>query len=77
MNTISHDYDDPIAERPVTYTLEYEGKLYMIENVPARVNLRTGEQLFAPDTVRRIQTLIKGAGTPLRQMETPVYDFVA
>ena len=71
------DLNDPIEERTIRYTLEHDGKLYVIENVPARVNIRTGEQFFAPDTVRRIQTLIKGAGKPVRQMETPVYDFVA
>ena len=30
----------------------------MIENVPARVNEETGEQLFAPSTVESIQQLI-------------------
>jgi hypothetical protein len=39
------------VERLVTYTLEFEGKFYIVENVPARVNEETGEQFFSPSTV--------------------------
>ena len=33
----------------VTYTLEKDGKFYIIENVPARVCAETGEEFFAPE----------------------------
>ncbi len=36
------------AEQTVTYTLLKDGKFYIIENVPARVNEETGEQYFSP-----------------------------
>jgi hypothetical protein len=36
-----------LVERRVTYTLEHEGKFYIVENVPARVNQETGDQ-FSP-----------------------------
>jgi len=36
-------HDENLSERSVTYTLEFEGKFYIIENVPARVNDETGE----------------------------------
>jgi hypothetical protein len=61
----------------VTYTLEVGGRLYVIEHVPARVNVETGEQFFAPDTVERVQKIIWGGQRPSRMMETPVYDFAA
>ncbi len=32
-----------LVEREVTYTLFKNGKLYIVENVPARVNVETGE----------------------------------
>jgi len=48
MNTIR---DESLVERLVTYTLEFEGKFYIVENVPARVNEETGEQFFSPSTV--------------------------
>ncbi|MFQ5811911.1 MAG: YgiT-type zinc finger protein [Anaerolineae bacterium] len=49
---------ETLVERKVTYTLEVNGQLIVIENVPARVNLETGEQLFSPDTVEYLQQMI-------------------
>lgn len=59
----------------VTYTIEVEGQLTVIENVPARVCLETGEQLFSAETVERIQQLISGKQKPARMMEVPVFEF--
>jgi len=59
----------------VTYTLELGGKFYIIEHVPARVCRETGEQFFSPDTVEKIQTMIKGGKKPVRVVETPVYEY--
>ncbi len=58
----------------VTYTLEHAGKFYVIEHVPARVCKETGEQLFSPETVEKIQALIKSNRKPDRVIETPVYE---
>jgi YgiT-type zinc finger domain-containing protein len=59
----------------VTYTIEVEGKLIVIEHVPARVCVETGEQLFSAETVERIQQLISTRQKPARMMEVPVYEF--
>ena len=59
----------------VTYTLEVEGRLVVIENVPARVCQETGEQLFAPDTVEHVHNLVWGQVTPKRIVQTPVYEY--
>lgn len=40
--------EEKLVERRVTYTLEHQGKFYIVENVPARVNEETGEQFFLP-----------------------------
>ena len=34
-----------------------------------------GEQFFSPETVERIQALIKGDAKPARVVETPVYEY--
>jgi YgiT-type zinc finger domain-containing protein len=62
-------------ETEVTYVLEYGGKIYIIERVPARVCQETGEQFFSPETVEHIQDLIKGGRVPSRVIETPVFDY--
>ncbi|MDP1624286.1 MAG: YgiT-type zinc finger protein [bacterium] len=59
----------------VTYTIEVDGKLIVIEHVPARVCVETGEQLFSAETVERIQQLILTRQKPARMMEVPVYEF--
>jgi YgiT-type zinc finger domain-containing protein len=66
---------DMLEETEVTYTLEFGGKFYIIEHVPARVCRETGEQFFSPETVERIQDLIKGGKEPTRVVETPVYEY--
>jgi hypothetical protein len=67
--------EEKLVERRVTYTLEHEGKFYIVENVPARVNEETGEQLFSPVTVERLQRTILEPGKPNRVIQTPVYEY--
>ena len=42
-----NDPDEKLTERRVTYTIEHEGKFYIVENLPARVNEETGQQFFS------------------------------
>jgi hypothetical protein len=60
----------------VTYTLSKEDKIYVIENVPARVNVETGEQFFSPQTVERLQHIFWDERKPIRVIQTPVFEFV-
>ena len=69
--------EETLTEQKVTYTLEMDGRLYVIENVPARVNVETGEQYFSPETVERLHDIIRGQGKPVRVMKTPVFDYTA
>lgn len=62
-------------ETTVTYTLEREGKFYIIEKVPARVCVEIGERLFSPDTVERLQQIIWNNEPPKKLIQTPVYEF--
>lgn len=73
----NHQWNERLVEQTVTYTLLKDGKFYVIENVPARVDLDTGEQYFSPKTVERLQQTIWGKRKPVRVLETPVYEFVA
>lgn len=66
---------DRLVDRRVTYTLEVDGKLYVVENVPARVDEETGEQFFAPSTVERLQETVFGREQPHKVVETPVYEY--
>ncbi len=66
---------ETMVDTKVTYTLEYEGKFLIVENVPARVCKETGEQYFSPETVEHIQAIIRSRKEPDRLIETPVYEY--
>jgi hypothetical protein len=68
--------NERLVEQRVTYTLLKDGKFYIIENVPARVNQDTGEQFFSPQTVEHLQQITAGKQRPLRVIQTPVFEFV-
>ena len=68
---------ETFVTQKITYTYEANGKFYLIENVPAEVCLETGERLYSPDTVEKLQKIFWGNPTPARTIETPVYDFAA
>jgi len=66
---------EKLVEQKVTYTLFKDGKVYIVENVPARVNEETGEQFFSPQTVEHLQRIILEGQQPKRIIQTPVFEF--
>ncbi len=68
--------EDYLDQR-VSYTLQTGDKLVLVENVPARVCVQTGERLFAPEVVERLQEIIWNQKRPIRTIETPVFEFSA
>ncbi|HUU01199.1 MAG TPA: YgiT-type zinc finger protein [Myxococcota bacterium] len=64
-----------MVEAEVTYTLEHNGKFFIIEHVPARVCRENGEQYFSPETVERIQAIVKSKKKPDKVIKTPVYRY--
>ena len=73
----TNDWKETFVERRVTYTIQVDGKFIIIENVPARVCLETGERLFSPETVERLQQTVWEKKKPDRVIETPVFEFAA
>lgn len=64
-----------MIEKKVTYVLELDNRVIIIENVPARVCLETGEKFFSPETVEKIQETVWSKKKPSRLVETPVFNF--
>ena len=69
--------EETFVEQKVTYSLEVDGRFVVVEQVPARVSVRTGERFFAPETVERLQAIIRGQGVPNRIVQTPVFEFAS
>ena len=70
-------WNETLIEKNVTYSIEVNGQFFLIENVPARVNVETGEKYFSPETVERLQLAVWEQCQPVRIIETPVYEYAA
>lgn len=69
-------WQEPLVEKLVTYTLELDGKVFVVKDVPARVNKETGEQLFSLETVEKLQSMILDGSEPQHFMKVPVYQYM-
>lgn len=69
--------DESFVDAKVTYTIEVRGQIFVIENVPARVSVESGEQFFAPATVEEIHRIVNGDGLPTKTVAAKVFDFAA
>ena len=73
----THIWKETMVEQKVTYTLGVDDRFVIIENVPDRVCLETGERFFSPETVEQLQQTIWGQRKPRRIIQTPVFEFTA
>ncbi len=72
---MTSNWQETLVEKQVTYTLNLNGKFFLIDNVPARVNEETGEQFFSPLTVERLQQTILEGKEPDHFVQVPVYNY--
>lgn len=70
-------YQEKLEDAFVRYIFDTDEQIFVFENVPARVNPETGEQFFAPATVRRIQQVAMSSNKPTRTIQATVYEFAA
>ena len=68
-------WKETFLEQKVTYAIELDGKFIIVENVPARVCVETGERFFAPEVVEQLQPTVWERRKPRRVVETPVFEF--
>ena len=66
-------WNETLVDAKVTFRIELDGRLLLVENVPARLNVETGEKHFSPETVERLQQAVWERCRPVRTIETPVY----
>jgi hypothetical protein len=75
MKMHSKKQNERLVARKVTYTLYKNGQFYIVENVPARVDVETGEEYFSPETVENLHKIVLESKQPDRTIQTPVFDF--
>ena len=59
--------------RTVVHTVRHQGDVMVIDHVPAEVCTVCGDVLLAPETVRRIEALLKTNSHPARKV--PLFEF--
>ena len=60
-------------ERKIAHTLRRNGQIIVIDHVPAQVCCACGDVLLAPDTIRRLETLMKTTERPAGT--APLYEY--
>jgi len=66
-----------MKEQKITYSIEFNSRLHIIEHVPARVCQQCGERPFSPEIVEKIQDAIWHDLKPKKLVKMPVLDFVS
>ena len=70
-------WNETQVKKNVTHHIEFRGRLFRIEHVPARVDTETGERHFSPETVERLHEIVRAERLPACTIETPVYEYEA
>ncbi len=61
-------------EQRVTRLQQYEGRWYLIENLPALVCRQCGEVYYTPATHDWVLDTVQGAEQPVREEKASVFD---
>ena len=68
-----HGCPGEYQQKTILHTVRHEGQVIVIDNVPAEVCTICGDVLLAPDTVRRLEQLVRTPAQPDKTV--PLYDF--
>jgi HTH-type transcriptional regulator/antitoxin MqsA len=60
-------------ERLIAHTVRYRGELVVIDHVPAEVCTECGDVLLKPETVRKIEHLLRHRSEPVNLV--PLYEY--
>ena len=60
-------------ERQIVHTVNYHGQVTVIDHVPAEICSECGDVLLKPETVRRIEKLLKEKTKP--EKTVPLYEY--
>jgi HTH-type transcriptional regulator / antitoxin MqsA len=52
-----------------------DGKYYLVENIPATVCSRCGEEIFSRDTTERIRVMLHGETQPIKSVSLDVFSY--
>ena len=59
----------------VNETFEIEGKLILVENIPAQVCSRCGEIIFSSETAEKVRVMVQGETKPIKSIQVDVFAY--
>ncbi|MCY7277056.1 MAG: YgiT-type zinc finger protein [Phormidesmis sp. CAN_BIN44] len=59
----------------VSEIFQIEGKFYLVENIPATVCSRCGEEIFSGETTERIRVMLHGDMKPAKSISVDVFSY--
>jgi YgiT-type zinc finger domain-containing protein len=62
-------------ERLIRYVQDFQGRVVIIENVPAEVCTQCGEQFIRPDVAEKLQKIVWGEVPHPKPVQVDSYDF--
>lgn len=68
-----HGYPDEYEERRIVHTVRRDGEIIVIDGVPAQVGSACGDVLLKPQTIRRIERILRCRATP--PATVPLYQY--
>ena len=60
-------------ERQIVHTVRYHGKVVVVDHVPAEICSVCGDVLLNPETIRRIEALLRTTTQP--DGSVPLYEY--
>ncbi|MEH2372970.1 YgiT-type zinc finger protein [Nostoc sp.] len=59
----------------VSEVFNIQGKFHLVENIPATVCSRCGEEVFSRETTERIRVMLYGEDKPVRSISLDVFSY--
>lgn len=59
----------------VSEVFDIDGKFHLVENIPATVCSRCGEEAFSRETTERIRVMLHGENKPVRSIPLDVFSY--
>jgi YgiT-type zinc finger domain-containing protein len=63
------------VDKFVSEVFQLDGKPVLVENIPAQVCTRCGEEIFSRETVEKVRRIVHGKKKPIRSVKMDVFAY--
>ena len=63
------------VDKLVSEVFQIDGKPVLVENIPAQVCARCGEEIFSRDTTENVRKIVHGKHQPVRSVQMDVFSY--